>query len=152
MRWTPLAVCCSYASLLPTAATLSVVMRTTGGVPRALAGSSGRRLVDLSLVAVHAGTPSLTMALPLRLRLPPARPAARRVFQQQMMSSSTPQQQQRQEQQQAPGRGKTAAAGGRRAASRYIPSDFRGVWGGAKGKWKARLVSKGQLRQLGTFE
>ncbi|CAM9848106.1 unnamed protein product, partial [Hapterophycus canaliculatus] len=152
MRWTPLAVSCSYAFSLLVEAAFSTTMRTTSGVPRALVGSSSRRLVDLSLVAVYAGRPSLTMALPLQLRLPPASPAARRVFQQQMMSSSTSQQQHQQHQQQAPDRGKTAAVGRRRAASQYVPSDFRGVWGGAKGKWKARLVSKGQLRQLGTFE
>lgn len=83
------------------------------------------------------------MALPLRIRVPTARPAARRVFQQRMMSSSTSEQQQQAE---------ASTAAKRRASSRYIPSDFRGVRGGPKGKWKARLVSKGQLRQLGTFE
>lgn len=33
----------------------------------------------------------------------------------------------------------------------YIPSGYRGVVGGPKGKWKARISSKGGLRQLGTF-
>lgn len=39
----------------------------------------------------------------------------------------------------------------RRASSRYIPSDYRGVVGGPKGKWKARITSKGGVKHLGTF-
>lgn len=42
--------------------------------------------------------------------------------------------------------------GKRRASSRYISSDYRGVQGGPKGKWKARIVSNGGSKQLGTFE
>lgn len=39
----------------------------------------------------------------------------------------------------------------RRASSSYVSSDYRGVIGGPKGKWKARIVSKGGVRHLGTF-
>lgn len=162
-RWTPLAVCCSYVSYWATTAAFPVVMPAATGVKRAVLGSAGgRKLVDLSRVAVGTQQQqSTTAALPLRLPLlPSARPAARRVFQQRMMSSSTSQQQQ---QVSTPSPDPAAAAPPgpagdrvnkrrRRASTRYIPSDFRGVWGGPKGKWKARLVSKGQLRQLGTFE
>ena len=131
MRWAPLAaLSCSYASYLSATAAFAVVMPTASSVHRVLLGRQ----------ACLART---TMALPLRIRAPTARPAARRVFQQRMMSSSTSEQQQQAE---------ASTAAKRRASSRYIPSDFRGVRGGPKGKWKARLVSKGQLRQLGTFE
>lgn len=131
MRWVPLAaLSCSYASCLSAAAAFSVLMPTASGVHRVL----GRK------VCLAGGA---TMALPLGIRLPSARPAARRVFQQRVMSLSTSEQQQHAE---------ASATAKRRASSRYIPSDFRGVRGGPKGKWKARLVSKGQLRQLGTFE
>lgn len=44
-----------------------------------------------------------------------------------------------------------AAASKERTLSRYRPSGYRGVQGGPKGKWKAQIVSKGGLRQLGTF-
>lgn len=161
MRWAPLAACWSYASCLVTTAAFTVVMPAASGMPRALFCSSGCRTLYLSRVA--AGHPrSPTMALPLRLRLPPVRPAARHIFQQRMMSSSTSQHTASEGTGSgaaaAPIRGKVektvvvATAAKRRASSRYIPSDFRGVRGGPKGKWKARLVSKGQLRQLGTFE
>lgn len=43
------------------------------------------------------------------------------------------------------------AASKERSLSRYRPSGYRGVQGGPKGKWKAQIVSKGGLRQLGTF-
>lgn len=43
------------------------------------------------------------------------------------------------------------AASKERPLSRYRPSAYRGVQGGPKGKWKAQIVSKGGLRQLGTF-
>lgn len=134
MRWAPLAaLCCSYASCLSAAAAFCVLTPTATGVRRVL----GR---EVCLARARAAT----MALPLRMiRVPPARPVARRVFQQRMMASSTSEQQQQAE---------ASATAKRRASSRYIPSDFRGVRGGPKGKWKARLVSKGQLRQLGTFE
>lgn len=46
--------------------------------------------------------------------------------------------------------GKRRAPGSRRPSA-YVPSDYRGVVGGSRGKWKARIVSKGGLRQLGTF-
>lgn len=135
MRWAPLAaLSCSYASCLSSTAAFYVLMPAASGVHRAL----GRK------VCLARAASAATMPLPLRVRLPLARPGARRVFQQRMMSSSTSEQQQQQVE--------ASAAAKRRASSRYIPSDFRGVRGGPKGKWKARLVSKGQLRQLGTFE
>lgn len=139
MRWPPLAALSySYASCLSAAAAFAVVMPTASGVHRAVLG----RKLCLARTAA-------TMALPLRIRVLPARPAAaRRVFQQRMMSSSTSEQKQQQQKAEA----SASAVAKRRASSRYIPSDFRGVRGGPKGKWKARLVSKGQLRQLGTFE
>ncbi|CAM9602446.1 unnamed protein product, partial [Ectocarpus sp. 4 AP-2014] len=158
-RWIPLAVCCSYVYHWATTAAFPVVMPAATGVKRAVLGSTGgRKLVDLSR-AVGTKQQSTTAALPLRLPLlPSARPAVRRVFQQQMMSSSTSQQQQVSTPSSdpaaaaPPGPGDRVSKRRRRASTRYIPSDFRGVWGGPKGKWKARLVSKGQLRQLGTFE
>ena len=155
MRWAPLAaLSCSYASYLSGTAAFTVQMPTSSGLRRVLVGwSGGRRRLHLS------GSVAGTTATAPRIRLPPARPAARRVFQQRMAASSSASEQQQQQQQHA-GKAATAAnpasgggGGGRqRASSRYIPSDFRGVRGGPKGKWKARLVSKGQLRQLGTFE
>lgn len=158
-RWIHLAVCCSYVSHWATTEAFSVVMPAATGVKRAVLGSAGgRKLVDLSRVAVGTQQ-STTAALPLRPSLlPSARPAARRVFQQRMMSSWTSQQQQVSTPSSdpaaaaPPGPGDRVSKRRRRASTRYIPSNFRGVWGGPKGKWKARLVSKGQLRQLGTFE
>lgn len=170
MRRAPLAAYLSNALFLVTTAAFTAVMPGAGGMQRALFGYSRSRTLHLSRVAV--GCPrSPTMALPLRMRLPPARPTARRAFQHRMMSSSAYQQQQQAPTPSsgaasgpaaggataAPSRGEmeetvVAAAGAKRVSSRYIPSDFRGVRGGPKGKWKARLVSKGQLRQLGTFE
>ncbi|CAN0541567.1 unnamed protein product, partial [Ectocarpus sp. 12 AP-2014] len=154
-KWIPLAVCCSYVSHWATTAAFPVVMPAATGIKRAaVLGSAG----GLSRVAFGAQQ-STTAALPLRLpTLPSARPTARRVFQQRMMSSSTSQQQQVSTPSSdpaaaaPPGPGDRVSERRRRASTRYIPSDFRGVWGGPKGKWKARVVSKGQLRQLGTFE
>ncbi|CAM9511477.1 unnamed protein product [Ectocarpus sp. 12 AP-2014] len=158
-RWIPLAVCCSYVSHWATTAAFPVVMPAATGVKRVLGSAGGRKLVDLSRVALGTQQQSTTAAPPVRLPLlPSARPAARRVFQQRIMSSSTSQHQQVSTPSSdpaaaaPPGPGDRVSKRRRRASTRYIPSDFRGVWGGPKGKWKARLVSKGKLRQLGTFE
>lgn len=48
-------------------------------------------------------------------------------------------------------RSSSAPASTSSARRSYVSSDYRGVVGGPKGMWKARISSKGGLRQLGTF-
>lgn len=176
MRWTLLAVCCLHASCPLLATAFAVAMPVVNGVQRALLLQTGRRnIIDLSrtrLVAVRVrpGTPASALQQPRPTRL-----VLRQQQQALFSTSQTPPPSSSQGRRRSSSLGvavsgtetnaegqaaETAAAAAaaaevvakQRASSRYIPSSYRGVRGGPKGKWKARIVSKGGLRQLGTFE
>ena len=176
MRWTPLAACCLHASCpLPATAFAAVTMPAVNSVRRALLlRQTGRRnIVDLSrrtrLLAVQ---PSGTLAAPQPRPTPPRVLGKRTLFatsraplpsfQGRRKSSSlgaavssredNAAQGQQVDEETAAAAAAAAVVAKQRASSRYIPSSYRGVRGGPKGKWKARIVSKGGLRQLGTFE
>lgn len=182
MRWIPLAVCCLHASCPLPATAFAVAMPVVNGVQRALLWQTGRRsIVDLSqrtrLVAVRrAAGPGTSAAEALQPQARPTRLVLRQQQQQALFSTSQtpppplPSSQGRRRssslgaavsgstETNAEGQQTVETAAARevvakqRASSRYIPSSYRGVRGGPKGKWKARIVSKGGLRQLGTFE
>lgn len=180
MKWTLLAVCCLHASCPLLATAFAVVMPVANGVQRALLWRTSRRnIVDLSrtrLVAVRIrpGTSASALQQPQPTRL-----VLRQQQQAPLSTSQTPPSSSSQGKRRPSSLGvavsgtetnaegltaETAAAAAaaaasaaevaakQRASSRYIPSSYRGVRGGPKGKWKARIVSKGGLRQLGTFE
>ena len=177
MRWTLLAVCCLHASCPLLATAFAVAMPVANGVQRALLWQTGRRnIVDLSrtrLVAVQPGTSASALRQPQPTRLilrqqqapfstsqippPPSNQGKRRSL---SLGAAVPGTETNAEGQTAETAAAAAAAAPsaagvaakQRASSRYIPSSYRGVRGGPKGKWKARIVSKGGLRQLGTFE
>lgn len=177
MKWTLLAVCFLHASYPILATAFAVTMPVANGVQRALLWQTGRRnIVDLSrtrlvTVRVPPGTSPLALQQPRPTRLvfrrqqvlfstsqtppPPSSQGRRRSSSLGATVSGTETNAEGQTVETAATAADAAAAEAvakQRASSRYIPSSYRGVRGGPKGKWKARIVSKGGLRQLGTFE
>lgn len=138
--WTPLAAHCSHAIYVaPQRA--HATMSIQAGLHEALVVGSKlgcRRLV----VSYREHSVRRTLSRSSRKT---------RVLQSRMISSTSSQGEA------SPGVNPTTDAEGkqeparRRSSSRYIPSGYRGVVGGPKGKWKARIVSKGGVRHLGTF-
>lgn len=127
--WIPLAVCSPHVAGLSPVPAFAASMPLTNGVQRAFFGAAK------------------TASLPSR-----SQHGARVLHR--MLASSVPERRLGSSSGTAGPSAKAKGEGveqGRRASSRYIPSDYRGVRGGPKGKWKARIVSKGGLRQLGTF-